>query len=618
MIYELLKEKNLATILSNDLRSIPKYSNREAWENLPGNVKQYFKTEAEKLKGNQFISLPATMYMNFTRNGDRSKYESVYFERRENLMALTIAECIDASGEYIDTIIDLIWAVCEETSWVVPAHNNKGELPDIEFETFVDLFSAETGSAISFVYYFLGDIINQHSPTVKRRMEIEIDKRILTPYLKYNHFWYMGFTERAVNNWNPWINSNVLIAFAVFEKDKARLLQRIEKTAKSSDVFINSYNSDGACDEGPGYFGAAGAALFDYLEILLDITNGEINIFGEELIKNMARYIYRVYIGKDYYVNFADGPARPGAPAKLLARIGEYISDGNLIGFTNEILSKSNNKNLRAPSFHIYRELKSLFQKDYTGKNFVPPKVHWFDGTEILIARDNEGSQSGMFLSAKGGHNEESHNHNDIGHFILYFNENPVIIDAGVGTYTKQTFSGERYNIWTMQSCYHNLPAMNGFDQIAGKEYHADDVNYTHENNITKLSMQLKTAYPENAGIESYIREFIFEHGKSLVIQDQYLLKQCDAPFVFHLLCANKPIISEISKISETNANIIQLSEDIKMTFSNSDFSIDIDEIELTDARLKRDWQRDYLYRIRLIEKEMKTKNDITVCFEIL
>ena len=609
MIYELLKQKNPANILSNNLNSIPKYSNREAWTNLSEDFKNYFKASANQLKAKNYISLPAILYMNFTRNGDRSEYEHVYFERRSDLMNLIIAECIFANGEYIDSIINLIWAICEETSWVVPAHNNKGELPDIEHEIFVDLFSAETGAAISFAYYFLSDIIAEASPTVKRRMEIEVDKRILTPYLKYNHFWYMGFTDRAVNNWNPWINSNVLIAFAVFEKNQERLIQGVEKTAKSSDVFINSYHSDGACDEGPGYFGAAGAALFDYLEELFDITNGGINIFNEELIKNMARYIYRVYIGGDYYVNFADGPARPGAPAKLLARIGEYIGDNNLIGFSSDLISKSENKP-DSLGFHTYRNIKSLFQKEYTGKNFIPPKAHWFDGTEILIARDNEGSKSGMFISAKGGHNAESHNHNDVGHFILYFDEKPVIIDAGVGTYTKFTFSSERYNIWTMQSGYHNLPVINGFDQIAGKNYHASDLNYTHENNLTVLSMQLKSAYPEDANIESYIREFKFEHGKSFTVTDEYSLTQCNVPLVFNLICAEKPVISE------KDEDIINLSENIEMTFDSSSFYVTIEEIELTDMRLKRDWQRDYLYRIKLTGKDMKKENDISVCFK--
>lgn len=614
MIYELVKEKNLANILrgrigENSLfsASIPGYGDREKWENLPEDVKRYFGEKAEKLKDKQYMILPATVYMEFARSGNRAVYEAVCFERRSDLMTLALAECIFAEGAYIDPILNLVWAICEETSWVPSAHNNKGELPDIEYETFVDLFSAETGSAMSFVYYFLGDMIALQSPAVKRRMEIEVDRRILTPYLKYDHFWYMGLEgTRPVNNWNPWINSNVLVAFAVFEKDMDRLISGIEKTAKSSDAFIGSYHDDGACDEGPGYFGAAGAALFDYLDALSDITGGEINIYENELIKNMARYIYRVYIGNGYFVNYADGPCRPGAPAKLLARVGDAIGDDSLTAFANELTENSGKKNEYPGSWHIYRALRSLFGREYISEKFAPPKTHWFGGTEILTARDEQGVRSGMFISAKGGHNAESHNHNDVGHFILYSDEKPVIIDAGVETYTKKTFSSERYDIWTMQSCYHNLPTINGQNQSAGQNSRATDVKYTHCDNTTTLSMQLKDAYPESAEIKSYTREFIFKHGSSLEVRDKYSLNRCAAPLVFNLLCANKPKMNERGAL---------LGENIEMVFDRLVFSADVDEIELGDPRLKNDWQRDYLYRLRLTETEMKEENDITVAF---
>jgi hypothetical protein len=270
--------------------------------------------------------------------------------------------------------------------------------------------------------------------------------------------------------------------------------------------------------------------------------------------------------------------------------------------------------------FHTYRNIKSLFQKENHDKKYIPPEVHWFDGTEILTARgggdskeeNNKDNKSNIFIAAKGGHNDESHNHNDIGHFILYSNENPVVIDVGVGTYTKKTFSSERYDIWTMQSCYHNAATVNGFDQTPGEHRHADDVHYTHENGVTDLSMQLKNAYPDEAGIESYTREFIFEHGKSFTVHDKYSLKQqCASPFIFNLMCANKP------ETDKNDGNIIQLGENIEMVFDGGMFTASIEEIELTDTRLKNDWQRNYLYRIRLTEKEMKKESDITVCFRL-
>ena len=615
MIYEALKEKNIVKILSeqNNLRLLPEYGDRELWNSLPGDVKQHLKDRADELKEKEVLTLPATFYLEYARTGNRAIYEKVYFNRREDLMVLVMAECIWAKGEYVDAIMNLVWAICEETSWILPAHdNNNTELPDIERleqEMYIDLMAAETGAAISWVYYFLSDVIARDAPALKRRMEVEIDRRIITPYLKFNHFWYMGLeNDGFVNNWNPWINSNVIVAFAVFltgEKDRERLIRGIKKTAKSTDAFIRSYCADGACDEGPSYFSVAGASLFDYLEILYELTGGEINIYGNELIKNIARYIYRVYIGGDYFVNFADSAARPVVPLKLLARIGEAIGDDNLISFAGGI---SNSETYKDGFSLIYRTVKSMFQKKHHGKSFAPPKTHWFAGTQILTARDNNGDTNGMFVAAKGGHNAESHNHNDLGNFILFSGGKPVIIDAGVETYTKKTFSPQRYEIWTMQSCYHNVPTINGYDQTEGGHRRALDVKYSHNGNTTVLSMQLKDAYPDEAEIESYVREFTFEHGKSITVRDKYRLNRCATPFVLNLLCAAKPMIAE---------NGILLGENIEMRFNlNGGVNIDIDEIELTDTQIRDDWQRGCLYRLRLTEKEMRNENDVSVFFE--
>ena len=597
MIYELLKAEQFDC----NFNPFPQYGDKIGWDEFPDEAKAALIKRAQELKDKTYSWLPAIKYMNFVRNGNRAEYESMFFERRGDLMDLVIAECLEANGEYIDQIINLVWAICEETTWVVPAHNNKGELPDIEYETFIDLFSSETASVIAWTYYFLADKIAEVAPTVKRRIEIEIEKRIITPYLKYDHFWYMGLVGNpAVNNWNPWINSNVLVVFAVFDKDRDITIRGIEKLAKSTDVFIGSYSPDGACDEGPGYFGAAGAALFDFLEILYDITGGKINIFQNELIKNMARYIYRVYIGKSYFVNFADGSARPGAPAKLLARTGKVMGDENLAAFSNHFMAMNPNSGSYSVGWHNYRSIKSMFQPEIKSDSFVWPKVHWFGDNQILTARDNEGTSDGMFIAAKGGHNAESHNHNDIGSFVVYIDENPVIVDAGVETYTKKTFSGERYTIWTMQSCYHALPTVNGFDQLPGKQYHAADVKFDSNDNVTKLSMELKTAYPENSGIDSYVRTFTFNHGKEFVINDKYGA----ASFVFNAVCAVEPVLA---------GDVIKLGGLAELSFDSSAFDFAVDPIELTDTRIKNDWQREYLYRIRLTAKSADKCGEMTV-----
>ena len=123
----------------------------------------------------------------------------------------------------------------------------------------------------------------------------------------------------------------------------------------------------------------------------------------------------------------------------------------------------------------------------------------WLGNLQIMTARRGD-----YFVAMKGGHNGESHNHNDVGSFVIYANGAPLFIDPGVGEYTAKTFSKNRYDIWTMQSGYHNLPQINGFDQKDSKQYAAKIIN--HRNGL--LSLDIATAYPEEAGVRGDARRY--------------------------------------------------------------------------------------------------------------
>ena len=103
----------------------------------------------------------------------------------------------------------------------------------------------------------MGDRLDAVHPLVRERVRLEVDRRILTPNLERDDFWWMGF-PREVNNWNPWINSNWLASALLLERDPGRRVRAVGKIARSLSRFIDAYPDDGGCDEGPGYWGRAG------------------------------------------------------------------------------------------------------------------------------------------------------------------------------------------------------------------------------------------------------------------------------------------------------------------------------------------------------------------------
>ncbi len=269
-----------------DWQPYPTIAERAVWDALPAALRHFQVETGAALLGTEWPPLSATLFLQFARNGNRRNYEIPHFERRGRLNELVLAECIEHQGRFLDEITNGIWAICEESFWGVPAHigwqaAGKG-LPDTS-EMTVDLFAAETGALLAWTSYLLGEQLDTVSPLLRERIAREVDQRILTPCLLRDDYNWMGFNNpaRRVNNWNPWICSNWLACTLLLETDEARRQESVFKILRTVDNFIDPYPRDGGCDEGPSYWGRAGASLYDNLELLYSATNGQINVYGE-------------------------------------------------------------------------------------------------------------------------------------------------------------------------------------------------------------------------------------------------------------------------------------------------------------------------------------------------
>ncbi|MDR1862917.1 MAG: heparinase II/III-family protein [Treponema sp.] len=603
---------------SRKFKPFPGYDNRSAWDALPEDVKSFYRAEGMRLKGREWEPLTASLYLDFYRNGSRAGYDGRYFKRRWDLFCLALAECIDGGGAYLDDIINGVWLICEETGWVGPAHNNHSldhskaepgaperkakELPDIEDGVYIDLFAAETASLLSWVRYFLGEAIARQSPLVMRRIELELERRVFVPFLENDGFFWMGLdNDDPVNNWNPWINSNMLTAFLIFADAFPRAEEGINKAIKSANRFIHFYAEDGGCDEGSSYFSAAGASFLDCVEILGEVCDVSY-LYRETRLRNMASYIYRVYVEGDYYVNFADGSPSVDAPAGLLYRTGKKTGDGRLATFAAHLKKNRLYTPAVRPEHFFYRRLADIFMEEIAaGEPFTAPASSWFPGIQVMTARDGN-----FFVAAKGGHNNESHNHNDIGNFLLYAGGRPVLVDAGAETYTKFTFNEKRYTIWTMRSCYHNTPTINGAEQRAGREYKASCLSFTDDGKTARFSLELAGAYGEDAGLESYRRELVFNRDENLELTDIYTLKEWKAPLALNLLCYEKPGIT---------GGRITLGGGIVLWFDRSLWGAEFETIALADPRIRGNWKKDELYRLRIVKNGADLSGRINLRF---
>jgi hypothetical protein len=574
-------EATLEKVIVQHWQPFPVYSAREGWDSLPANVREKVIHDAESLIGMPYEFLPLTEYLGFVRDGNRNRYEKIYFGRRTQLLQVLTAECMEGKGRFTDDIMNGVWAICEESSWCLPAHIGQAKgVPDAG-QPMVDLFAAETAALLSFTDYLFGSDLAKSSPLLEKRLRDEVHSRVLNRFLEKDDYAWMGLQGQIVNNWNPWILSNIFASTLLIEDNREKQIKTVAKAMRCLDSFTNGYPADGGCDEGPAYWGRAGGSLFDCLETLYTASNGKINYYDEPLVKNIGQFIYKAYINAPWYINFADAAAQIEPEAFLIYKYGQRINDPVLSAFgaqLNATQTFSVSGRIQSPG-RSFPQLFGLQKINAAIKSSPYLRDAWLPDLQVMAARSVSGRASGLFLAAKGGHNAESHNHNDVGNFIVYYNGQPVIIDAGVGAYTAKTFSAERYTIWSMQSQYHNLPTVNGFMQQAGRNFAADNPLYSSNDKKVNFSIGLASCYPEEAGIEKWRRTFEFERGKKISVTDSYILQQVKGATSWNFLTCLKPTINADGTITLASNGIYKTDKDIILQYPVKDADAQIQEV---------------------------------------
>lgn len=593
---------------SSSIRNLslyPTITNRVAWENLDESWKKETISLGEKYLNFEYPYVCATDFLDFTRTGNRIRYEDKFFSKRLALNALVLAECVENEGRFLDDIINGIFSICEESAWQLPAHNTyirdtpQLPLPDVSAPV-LDLFACETGAILATVSYLLGDVLDTVSPFITKRIDSELEHRIYQPYLN-RHFWWMGNGKEPMNNWTIWCTQNVLLSVFLPQTDSTLRMDVLRKACMSTDYFLDEYGDDGCCDEGAQYYRHAGLCLFNTLEILNAVTDNYFSdLYLEPKIKNIASYIMNVHIHDIYYLNFADcSPiaGRAGVREFLFAKqtknepmmsfAAKEFLDG---GMTTLLLPKENNLYYRLQNAFTITEISEYAKNLATSVGY---REVFYPSTGVFITRDDS-----LYLAVKGGDNDDSHNHNDTGSFTVYKNGKPLFIDVGVENYTKKTFSPQRYEIWTMQSAYHNLPTINGIMQSDGEAYKASDLSYFFSEKLSEIKMDISAAYPKESGIEKYQRKASLIKGDKIIIKDtfSFIDKTASNSVILSFMVYEQPYLHSIDEFVSIKIGSLGCMKIKGGTLQS------IEEIPITDSRLQTAWSHP-IYRILIQAK---------------
>ena len=643
MLKEFLNSINFYDI-TPDRNFFHPISDREYWDGFAEKYLDEIVERYEKITAEPRGELTASLYLDYVRRGNRSCYEKAYGRRRDELLLATLIECCRNDGALMDDILDLTWMILEETSWCMPAHNKASAtiadvLPYYKQWT-ITICSTGTAVKLAFVYQVMGEKLDEISKMVTMRIREVISEKVLSEMLNRDDIWWMGFGDRKPNNIGIWNWRNAMIAALIVVDDMDFLRKFILKAIICMDQYIDNQGEEGGCNEGPSYWFHSHGNVIEAIEVMNRATNGAFtDCFKSEKIRNMSKFLLKMYTGGKYFVNFADGSPVLEHGALFVYRCGKILEIPEVCDFAAEWgkatgqTSPLGGKPVRKAAFvdgkssakgrppvtgagEMYHVLENLkYYDEYMEHTPSETKASEFYLADLGVMTVRTQSENGeIFLGAKAGHNAESHNHNDVGNFIVYKNGERFIVDSGPLEYSALTFSEKRYTLWTNRSEYHNVPTIDGYNQLntpkgtpKNEGYRSENAVYEKGEDESSLSTSIKNAYENRDEIKAFDRRIAIDKKTGTVTVADSFDTGKEAPVTWNFLTQQKPEWDG-EKILLTAEN----GEMLEIIPCGADFAFTGETVDYDDDSMRAKWG-DKLYRVLLSARVNKG----TVSFEI-
>ncbi|MDQ0877216.1 hypothetical protein QFZ77_005875 [Paenibacillus sp. V4I3] len=431
-------------------------------------------------------ALPFSAFRLFQVNGSRKEFEKLYFDRRRRLAAFAIAALTEDDAAFIPALEDIIWAICDEYTWCLPAHLDVQD-PKAEDEAprHVDLFASETGHALSEICHLFKDRLD---PLIVKRARHEVMQRVLNPYMQLKQVF--GW-ETATNNWSAVCAGSIGMAAIYMIQDSRILMPVLNRVFEAMECFLEGFTEEGACLEGLGYWYYGFGYYVYFAELLKQRTGGQVDLLlDEKKAQRIAEFPQFCFLQENHVANFSDCSRTSGIQTGLFSRLCQRIEQLRIPSLTY----RSNSID------HCGRfatALRDLAWTDYAlleKREGLPLHSEFLQEAEWMVSRCQVGGKLISF-AAKGGHNAEPHNHNDIGHFVWVVDGVRWLEDLGAGLYTRQYFGDERYSILCNSSSGHSVPIINGCFQSEGEQYRSQVVEVGIQDGRDRFLLDLQQAY---------------------------------------------------------------------------------------------------------------------------
>lgn len=571
--------------------NVPDITDRAFWEkqkSVPGMDEQI--AQAKKQLAGKLVS-PLPHYLDFSKDGNRDRYQGKYSDLRR-MGALTLTACMTQDRKFVDNIEQRIRMLASLPSWVLPAHDR--QLKNYRGETVeIDLGSSLLGADLACILRVLGPVL---SPEVRKLLTDELERRIIVPMEdmmngKRPEQWWVT----TKNNWNAVCLSGVAAVVFRLDMEPERRQKLLDYIQKRSVNFLDGFSGDGYCSEGINYWVYG---FGHYMRMAADFrqaTGGKVDLMAGPKVRKPAYFPENMQMAPGVYPAFAD------------ATLGTMV--------TPYIISLRNYLEGKAEGFPAKSRIPQgltdacLFLSlpesgEYKGVVSTEPFTAFVDANVFVARARNRTCR--LAAAFKGGSNEEFHNHNDVGSYVIAVDGVPVVVDPGKEIYTARTFSSRRYESKLLNSYGHGVPKIAGQLQATGANTAAVRKALTQEKGRDGVVLDIAAAYRQISGIRKLERAFDYSREGA-----GYFMVTDTAEFAQPLTFENAVIsLGSFEKVDDHTYRITEGGKKLLLTIDcgGAPFSVSQDVIH-EDTPHKRDVNR---FAIQLDGKVKSVKMTLT------
>ncbi|CAN7425908.1 hypothetical protein [Paenibacillus sp. LjRoot56] len=583
----------------------------EQWKRIREDVNyaEFWHTLQEKATHLLENPVRAPLFSEFTLFGDTGD-RAIYQKQQDDLFVgipmFSMLALTEEKQEWKTGLENAIWHICNQYTWVSPAHvglyhndypNGIWDQPLPPRET-VDLYAGMTAFTLAETVHLLKDRLH---PWIIHRVNEEIDNRIFQVY--FNDPTPQNW-ELKTNNW-PAVCSSSIGATAIYMiEDSEKLAGMLWRVIGVLRNYFSGFDEQGATPEGPAYWQFGFSHFVYFAELLKERTQGRIALLTDAKVEAISQFPQFCMLSGGKVVNFSDSPEEVTLNPGLIQRLQQYVSTlelptdyyrmkpviGNWLDVTRLMLWSLDSEPLISAN-----DGERVQEQVFIGNQWVISKI-----------KDAEGGMTAF--AAKGGHNEEPHNHNDLGHFILHVDGDNVLADLGLGVYTKQYFQPSyRYEMINAGSHGHSVPIVDGCRQGFGKSYRSEILHSQISDDQVHVVMDLTKAY-DCVSLDIFTREFLWDHSvhkaPQLIVRDRVICNTKPESFQeIFISCVQPRVIG---------AGRIQMNK-VTLLYNSEQWELDMEEMKVdSHYKIGTPFYRIVLNRTRM-EREMLSE----FCFEI-